>query len=407
MSEESHSPNQRLDVLAVAPLPYRLAGRGEFQLGGAFYCAELLTGLARLGHRVRALASGPQPSRPGEPEPLAGVDVEWFALDFRSAATPPPADYVAGQRRRFEAQLDLAVSDRRPDLVLLGSEGQAWYSAEACRARNLPTLLVAHGVPTAALGAGIYPPAATEALVAHLGQVDRVVTVARHLEVILRDLDIESVETIPTAVDSEVFQPADKDPVALAELGLAPENFVVGSFSHLRPEKRMLDIVASAEAVLRAEPRTIYVVVGDGPERLPMERLVTAKGLERSFRFLGELDHEDVPAHLALCDVVVLASEREGCSLICREAQAAGRALIVSDIPAGREVVDGGTAGLLFRLGDHGHLADQIVELARNSGLRRSLAEKGRAIAVANSEERWLRSFSDAIVRTATRADLQ
>ncbi len=178
----------QLDVLAVAPLPYRLDGRGQFQLGGAFYCAKLLVGLARLGHCVRALASGPQPPGPEQPEPLPGLTVEWFALDFLSAAKPPPAEYVRGQRARFEAALDRALSQRRPDIVLLGSESQAWYVAEPCRERGLATLRVAHGVPTAVLPAGIYPPRAVRALLAHMSQVSRVVTVARHLEEILRHL---------------------------------------------------------------------------------------------------------------------------------------------------------------------------------------------------------------------------
>jgi glycosyltransferase involved in cell wall biosynthesis len=397
----AHMAAEPLDILAVAPLPYRVDGRGEFQLGGAFYCADLLSGLASLGHRVSALASGPRRSGAGEPEPLPGLTVEWFALDFVTAAKPPPAEYVREQRAIFEAALDRAISERRPNVVLLGSEAQAWYAAEPCQERGVPTLLIAHGVPTAALPAGIYPAGATEAVLRHMSLVSRVVTVAHHLEQILRDCGLDSVETISTVVDTDVFRPRAKDPARLAAHRIESGHFVVGSFSHLRAEKRMLDVVASAERVVRSEPRVVYLVVGAGPCRDSTVRAVAERGLQENFRFLGEVDHSEVPSLVSLADVVVLASEREGCSLVCLEAQASGCPLIVSDIPAGREVVDGGESGLLFELGSPSELAARVLDLSADEDLRGRLAEKGRAASLARSKETWIRAFSEALTRTA------
>lgn len=399
------APGAHLDVLAAAPLPYHVHGEGQFQIGGGLYCASLLLGLASIGHRVRALASAPRPPRPVRPDEFgAGVEVDWFALDFITAANPPPPDYVEGERAKLEAALDEAIADRRPDLVLLGSEAQAWYGVEPCKERDLPTLLVSHGVPTAALPAGIYPPDATQALVAHLGGVDQIVTVAGHLEAILRDFGLTRVETITTGVDIHRFQPRARDPELLRSLGIEDGQFVVGSFSHHRPEKRLTDVVASAELVLRSAPHVVYVIAGDGPCRQEIAELIEAKGLSDSFRLTGELDHADVPAHLALADAVVLASEREGCSLLCLEAHAAGRALIVSDIPAGREAARGGETGLLFRLGDVADLAARTLELVNSDTLRARQAANGRAAVHDNSIERWIQSCSDALVHTARRA---
>lgn len=395
---------ERLDVLAAAPLPYRLDGREHFQLGGCLYCATLLAGLDRLGHRVRALASGPRPVQQGQPESNgSGVRVEWFALDFRSAATPPLASYVRQERARYEAALDRAIAERRPDVVLLGSESQAWYGVEAARERGLPTVLVAHGVPSAALTTGIYPPWAVDALIGHLRRVDLVVTVARHLEDVLRSYGVTRVQTVPTGFDTAMFFPAERDQALLELLGIGPDRIVVGSFSHLRSEKRVLDLVASIEPALRAEPRLLYLVVGDGPDRQEAVNLLAATGLEDRVRFVGELEHDLVPAHMALCDLVVLASEREGSSLVCREAQASRRPLLVSDIPAGREAIGDPPAGLLFRLGDAADLAAKTVELARNAAIRARLATNGWRAAQAYTQEHWIRAVFDALVQTRSR----
>jgi 1,2-diacylglycerol 3-alpha-glucosyltransferase len=169
----------------------------------------------------------------------------------------------------------------------------------------------------------------------------------------------------------------------------------------MRPEKRVLDVVSSAEIVLRSEPRALYLVAGDGPQREAMVELVASKGLSESFRFLGELDHANVPAYMALCDVVVVASEREGYSLVCREAQASGCALVVSDIPAGLAAARGGDAAMVFRLGDVADLAAKTLTLARDSTRRQSLGGSARAAVLGNSGDGWIRSWSEAIVATA------
>jgi glycosyltransferase involved in cell wall biosynthesis len=58
-----------------------------------------------------------------------------------------------------------------------------------------------------------------------------------------------------------------------------------------------------------------------------------------------------VPDYINLADVVVMPSEREGQSLVYLEAQACGKLIVASDIPAAREVITDGETGLLFERG--------------------------------------------------------
>lgn len=395
--------SEPLHVLAVAPVSYGIGGKGQFQFGGGLYCAELLRGLARMGHHVRVLATGPPEGARELPDPLGdGVEVTWFALEYRSVRTPPSASFVQREREKFEGLLTAVLDAGRPDAVLLGSESQAWYAAEPCAKRDLKTLLISHGVPTAALAAGIYPPDEVTTLVRSLRHVDQIVTVAHHLEAVLRGLGLDRVNTIQSGVDTNLFRPCSKDVELLTRYGIAPGQFVVGSFSHLRPGKRIPDLLASAELVLRMEPRAVYLIAGSGPSLAEAAALVEQRRLGRSVRFLGELEHSSVPAHMALCDAVVLASEREGCGLVCLEAQASGRPILYSDIPAGRELVDDGRTGLLFRMGDVADLAAKTLLLARDPTLRGALGRSGRAVASAKSTEHWLEAWS-AVLRACGR----
>ena len=393
--------NGLLDLLVVGPLPYRNKGQDVDQRGGVLYNVALLQGLRRLGHDVRVLATGPpQPGRlePGDLGP--DISVEWFAVEYLTARTPPAPAEVEKRCGQLERAVDRAIAERRPDLVVLGHEAQVFY-ADACLERGLPTVLFAHGVPTHGLLDGVYPPSALEALLERLSAIDLIVTVSRHLEAILRALGLVRVRTIRTGIDAEAFSPRRKDPALLASHGIEDDRFVVGSFSRMRAIKRVADLVASAELVLRSQPRVLFLLAGDCPERQAVVDLVERMGLGESVRFLGEIDHTCVPDYMALCDAVVLASEREGFGLSVLEAQACGRAVIASDIPAVRELVDDRRTGRLFPVGDVEALADRILELVTDGSLRRTLEERARASALALSSESWIRACSEMLIETA------
>jgi glycosyltransferase involved in cell wall biosynthesis len=390
-----------LDVLALAPLPCRLDGAPALQVGGSLQCAWLVEGLARLGHRVRVLSVGPvQPSpiEPGDAPP--GVEVDWFAVEKLHASTPPPAEAVARRRGDFERALDRALAERRPDLVLLGNESHPWYATEPCSERGLRTVLIAQGVPTAGIPDGIYPPDVLETFAGRLAAVDGIVAVSGHLEAVLRGLGLDRVSTIVTGTDTHAFRPREPDPGLLALHGIDPGRFVVGSFVHMRPEKRIEDIVRSAELVVRWRPDALYLLAGEGRDREAIERLVAELGLAASIQMVGELDHTRVPAYMDLCDVVVLASEREGYSLVCREAQASGCALLASDIPAGRAAAAEG-AGLLFALGDVEDLAAKTLALADDEALRTSICDRGRAAVAEKGAGDWIEAWSELLIEAA------
>ena len=178
---------------------------------------------------------------------------------------------------------------------------------------------------------------------------------------------------------------------------------MVAHLSNLKAVKRPLDLVLSAELALRAEPRLVYVVVGDGADRQAMENECRQRELASRFRFAGWVDYSQIPAYLKLADVVISMSESEGLSRVYLEAQASARLLLASDIAPAREVIDDGLTGLLFRKGDVEHLADRTVQAAGDPGLRTRIGRRARARVQAHSlnlaVDRYLTTFSGCIGR--------
>jgi glycosyltransferase involved in cell wall biosynthesis len=397
-----------LSILAVAPLPFYRDGIRTVDMGGGVIVhAELFPRLATLGHTVRVIAEAPPvpegQRRSGLSWDTPGLTVEWFAFEYCSGATPPPPSYGENTKNRIRPLFDRLVREETPDVVLIGRETLAWHVPDLCREYRLPSLLIAHGSPTAGLLHGIYPETVRQEMVQCFHRVDAVVAVGKHLQETLRRLGITQVWTIPNVADTALFRPAPKDQQLLRDLHLAPDQVVVSHFSTLKPGKRPFDILSSAELVLTANPHIVYLIVGEGPCRQEMEEFGKQRGIATGFRYVGQIDHRQVPRYLNLSDIVLLPSEREGLSLICCEAQACGRVLLVSDIPAAHELIVDDETGVLHRVADVEDLAAKTLALARDPWRRQKIGAQARTAAVARGPERWARAYEEVLYHTAAR----
>jgi glycosyltransferase involved in cell wall biosynthesis len=91
-------------------------------------------------------------------------------------------------------------------------------------------------------------------------------------------------------------------------------------------------------------------IVGDGPAREAVERIVQEKGVGTRVRLLGRLDNADVFGILAQCHGLVLLSDYEGMSISMLEAMATGVVPICLDMRSGvREAVQHGVNGLIVK----------------------------------------------------------
>jgi L-malate glycosyltransferase len=149
-------------------------------------------------------------------------------------------------------------------------------------------------------------------------------------------------------------------------------------------------LIASAPAVLREFPSTLFVLVGDGQQRASFEQQVGGLGLEQNFLFLGR--RTDVPEILACCDIAVLPSRAEGLPNAVLEYMAAGLPTIVSRVGGNAELVEDGVTGLLVPPADSPALSAALLKLLRDPGLARQMARTGHEFTVQNfSFERLVR----------------
>ena len=93
-------------------------------------------------------------------------------------------------------------------------------------------------------------------------------------------------------------------------------------------EKSELSVKSVGDKRLRSKKLTI---VGDGPERGRLERLVDELGVRDSVRFVGQVDMETYYSYIAQADVVVNPCFREGAVTVSFDSMAMGKPLICFD----------------------------------------------------------------------------
>ncbi len=390
-----------LGLLYVGPLPPH---RG----GSAIVAAQVLPGLAAIGHRIRAIAPITEVDlRSGDlfAERNGGIELNRFVVPYLdiSADTPPSEEYLRGERRSIERLLTRSVKRERPDVILIGRESFAPHVVPLARAQSIPSALLIQGSTTMGIRNGSYPPRLAARMVEHLGEADIPVTSARHMRSTLAELGVPDVEIIPNPVDLCRFRPLPHAPTLRDELGISERDIVVAHLSNLKALKRPLELVDSAQIALGQDDRLAFIVVGDGPGRSAVESACADRDILGAFRFPGWVDHGDIPRFINAADIVVMPSAGEAQALVYLETQACERTLIASDIPAALEVVEHGQTGLLFRTGDVAHLAETILLATRDPALRARLGKNARRAVAAHALDRIVAAYADLLESVAAR----
>jgi glycosyltransferase involved in cell wall biosynthesis len=178
-----------------------------------------------------------------------------------------------------------------------------------------------------------------------------------------------------------------------AELGLSPDDLVVGMLGVLRPGKGHDEAAAAVARLRRAFPGLRLVVAGDGPSREAVARAMAPLG--EAAVLAGH--RGDVMAVLDAVDILLHPSKVEAFPTAVLEAMAAGVPVVASAVGGIPEILaDGETGVLVPPPAAELALADALEPLLQAPDVRRAMAERGR--------ERMLREFTAERWAERTRA---
>lgn len=213
------------------------------------------------------------------------------------------------------------------------------------------------------------------------GRTDRILTVSETVRTDLLNLEIgtpERVRVIPLGLDLEPYLGCECLSGQLRlELGLSPDDFLVGIVARLVPIKAHEVFLEAAARLSRQWPRTRFLVVGDGECRPRLQRLAKQLSLADRVLFLGW--RRDLHRVYADLDVVALTSKNEGLPVSLIEAMAAARPVVATRVGGVPDLVENGVTGLLVPRDDPESMAGAMGSLLQNPGRRKTMGQKGRA----------------------------
>ncbi len=332
----------------------------------------------------------------------------------------PPADAV--DRRidvvRVGATAKVSFNDSQAPLALWPA---AAYEVASTLKKIAPEVVHVHepAVPWVSLAATVRSPAPVVGTFHAWSDSDRIYRMARPvIRPLLRKIAIRlavspaardyhagalgwstgSFRVVPNAVHVSRFR--DAEPFPRDGDAADPTLLFVG---RIEKRKGLATLIAAFLQLKASRPDLRLLVVGDGPERDECQAMLPGR-LRDDVTFLGRVEADDLPRWYRSADVYVApALGGESFGIVLLEAMAAGTAVVASDIPGYRTVVDDRVTGMLADPGDPSSLAGVLAGVLDGASLRGSLVAAARDTAKAHDwpivASRVREAYRDAIRR--------
>jgi glycosyltransferase involved in cell wall biosynthesis len=292
---------------------------------------------------------------------LAGHDIE----NVEVINLPVTGNRRLGYLRRAGAVRKL-IDKIKPDLV------HAHYASSfgywGMRSGFHPFLLSVWGTDVVEFPTNVFSRMYLERI---LNRADAIAATSEFLKTAARKFvknDRRQISVIPFGVDlsTPVDKPDGPDGIRLI-------------FTKVHHERYGPDVLLHAlKTVLEKVPGMTLTMAGVGPMTASLKSLAADLGIKDKVDFPGFVDYRKIPEVMARHDILVMPSLHEGFGVAALEAGAAGLPTIATEVGGIPEVVIDGQTGLLVPPNDISALAEAIIRLSEDAGLRREFGQNAR-----------------------------
>ena len=321
--------------------------------------------LTELGHEVYIFA----PSYPNY-EKEAGV------FRFVSVPTPTHPDFAIALP--FSLYLNSTIKKLGLDIIHVHSPFSMGLLGSRCAKRyDLPLVFTYHTMYDQYVHYLPFAQGISRKVVLRLSQnfcnrCDLVITPTEVIRNIVAVSVQTRVEAVPTGIELEEFQHIDRSWLR-REYNIDADTKILLHLGRLGKEKNIGFLLKSYKEVLKKQPKTKLVIVGDGLERPALEEEAKTLGLQKNVLFTGPVPRKRVIDAYGGSDLFVFASTTETQGLVLGEAKAAGIPAVAVKALGAAEMVKDGVDGFLTPL-DLEQFTARVIQLLEDDELRQSMA---------------------------------
>ncbi|HJV67910.1 glycosyltransferase [Ideonella sp.] len=332
---------------------------GRHRLGGTMQVYYLMRGLKARGEPAVLVC------------PKGSVLHE---MAVRDGLAVRPVEFGGDADLRFISRFMRILREERPDIVHLHSRrGADTLGLVAARLAGIGKVIVSRRVDDP-----VKPGWLTR--LRYVKLPDLVITVSKGIARVLEAAGVPpgQIRQVYSAIDVRAYQSSLDGAQARMRLGLPAGAPVLVVIAQLIPRKGHRFLLQALPSILAKHPDTRVLFAGEGESEAELRAQVQATGLESCVQFLGY--RNDIGDILRACDLLVHPATMEGFANVAMQAMAAGIPVVSSAVGGMPESVRDGVTGLLVPPQDPAALAEAVIKLLDDPGLRERLGRQGREI---------------------------
>jgi len=208
---------------------------------------------------------------------------------------------------------------------------------------------------------------------------------------------------IAPGIDVDHFTPTDAS-VLRDSLGIAEKKVIV-SVGRLVHRKGQDHLIQAMPEILKVAPSAHLLLVGEGPYRGHLEKLVKEHKLATSVTFIGRIQYKDLPMYLCAGDIFAMPSrsrlmglEVEGLGIVYLEASSCGLPVLAGNSGGAPDAVIQNKTGLVVNGTNNEQIASAAIELLTNVEFSQRMGLAGRQWVIDNWRwETWSKEFEDLL----------
>ncbi len=209
-------------------------------------------------------------------------------------------------------------------------------------------------------------------------RADSIRAISKRLEsYLIKDLEIspERIINFPISIDVTSFLKKGQEE-DISTTFSAYDNIIL-FVGNLIKQKNADLLLKAAPIVLEKFPSTLFLIVGEGPDRAKLENLTNRLNIKDNVIFEGKVANNMLPSYYHLCTMFVFPSNYEGWGRVAIEALACGKPVITTDVGCANEAVIDGKNGYVVPLNSPDTIAQRIIYLLENPQIRQRMGQAG------------------------------
>ncbi|MDD2889367.1 MAG: glycosyltransferase [bacterium] len=168
------------------------------------------------------------------------------------------------------------------------------------------------------------------------------------------------IEVIPNGIDLESYNVDNVEDIRKS-FSISRDTILIGNISNFRPQKDHFTFLEAVKIILEKHPKSMFILVGDGPNRLKAEKYADSLGIRKNLIFTGV--QGDIKPFIKACNFTVLSSFYEGFGNVICESMALERPVIATNVGGITDIIVDNENGFLVPLKSPEIMAEKMVRL--------------------------------------------